>query len=128
MSISAYIPASPPLLGVDGGSEATDTCLLSPVHATECHYCGFSPPDELSPPRRCPKCGGAAWDRFVRPGSLLRHVRSNLPAGADVALGFIRRSSGRRRSRSPGRQRAVGGGSGLSPMSGTGLRRARAWI
>jgi hypothetical protein len=37
----------------------------------ECPACGFEPEDPVTAPRRCPKCAGSAWRRFVLPGSLL---------------------------------------------------------
>ena len=38
---------------------------------TQCHYCGFDCSYFRTPPRICPKCGGSAWERIVRPRSLL---------------------------------------------------------
>jgi hypothetical protein len=35
------------------------------VTERECHYCGFVPADESGALRRCPKCGGSAWQRRV---------------------------------------------------------------
>jgi len=35
------------------------------VTQRECHYCGFVPVAQSSAPRRCPKCGGSAWERRV---------------------------------------------------------------
>jgi predicted Zn-ribbon and HTH transcriptional regulator len=44
------------------------------VHCVQCHYCGFEPSDAFHPPRICPKCYGATWERFTRPGSILRNA------------------------------------------------------
>ncbi len=41
------------------------------IHQTQCRNCGFEPSDGLTPPRRCPKCSGTAWERFAMPGSIL---------------------------------------------------------
>ncbi len=44
---------------------------LFPFHL-ECRSCGYEPEDVVVAPRhRCPKCGGTAWERSTRPGSLL---------------------------------------------------------
>ena len=41
-------------------------------HQVECHYCGYEPPSgRIGPWHRCPKCGGSAWETFVRPRTLL---------------------------------------------------------
>ena len=38
----------------------------------QCRSCGFEPPDgAVTPPRVCPKCHAAAWERYARPGSIL---------------------------------------------------------
>ena len=43
------------------------------IHQTQCRNCGHEPADSVSPPRRCPKCGGTSWERFALPGSILRN-------------------------------------------------------
>jgi predicted RNA-binding Zn-ribbon protein involved in translation (DUF1610 family) len=44
---------------------------MFPFHL-ECRSCGYEPEDMVVAPRhRCPKCGGTAWERSTRPGSLL---------------------------------------------------------
>jgi hypothetical protein len=43
--------------------------------ALQCRGCGFEPEDQVVAPRhKCPKCAATAWERFVRPGSLLEHA------------------------------------------------------
>jgi len=37
----------------------------------QCRACGFEPLDAVTPPPRCPKCAGGAWERFVIPRSLV---------------------------------------------------------
>lgn len=46
------------------------TSSESSVFRLQCHYCGYEPPVN-SATRRCPKCGGGAWERYIVPGSLL---------------------------------------------------------
>jgi hypothetical protein len=43
------------------------------IHQTQCRSCGFEPEDRLTPPTRCPKCSGTAWERFALPGSILNN-------------------------------------------------------
>lgn len=43
------------------------------VHQTQCRSCGYEPDDQLSPPKVCPKCRSAHWERFALPGSILRN-------------------------------------------------------
>jgi hypothetical protein len=47
--------------------------LASPIQLclVECHYCSFEPADHDHLPKRCPKCGGSAWERYVLRGGLL---------------------------------------------------------
>ena len=40
----------------------------------QCRRCGFEPEDAVVAPRICPKCHGAAWERFTRPGSILENA------------------------------------------------------
>jgi len=43
------------------------------VFCLQCRHCGFEIDDVAHTPHEvCPKCHGNAWERFVRPGSLLR--------------------------------------------------------
>jgi hypothetical protein len=37
----------------------------------QCRMCGFEPDDAVTPPRRCPKCHGSAWERFAFPRAML---------------------------------------------------------
>ena len=43
---------------------------FSGVIHVQCHCCGYEPPMGRAP-RRCPKCGSGAWERYIVPGSLL---------------------------------------------------------
>ena len=43
---------------------------VPPFHR-ECHYCGYDVTLRDRPPRRCPKCGGSAWDEYSRRRALL---------------------------------------------------------
>lgn len=49
------------------------------VFHMQCHYCGYEPANAV--PRRCPKCGGGAWERYVVPGSLLVAALHRRPEG-----------------------------------------------
>ncbi len=44
------------------------------VFELQCHSCGFTPENTVTPPRLCPKCHGNAWERFARPGSILSNA------------------------------------------------------
>ena len=41
------------------------------VFTLQCRSCGFEPEDVVIPPKRCLKCHGQSWERFVRSGSTL---------------------------------------------------------
>ena len=43
------------------------------IFVTQCRSCGFEPSDSVSPPRACPKCRSASWERFALPGSILKN-------------------------------------------------------
>jgi hypothetical protein len=43
----------------------------------QCRSCNFEPVDSVIAPRRCPKCSGSAWERFVFPRSLLMRADPN---------------------------------------------------
>lgn len=30
-----------------------------------CHYCGYTPPEDAVLTKPCPKCGGHTWERFA---------------------------------------------------------------
>jgi hypothetical protein len=47
--------------------------LASPIQLCllQCHYCSFEPADQEHLPKRCPKCGGSAWERYLLRGGLL---------------------------------------------------------
>ena len=47
---------------------------ISPYHV-ECRYCRYRVEEGVSTPKMCPKCHGASWERFLRPGSLLEACR-----------------------------------------------------
>jgi Zn finger protein HypA/HybF involved in hydrogenase expression len=47
---------------------------LSHPFQLQCRACGFEPDDQITAPRYCPKCASSAWERFVKPGSLLDNV------------------------------------------------------
>lgn len=44
------------------------------VFQMQCRSCGFEPEGVVSPPRLCPKCHGESWERFARPGSILKNA------------------------------------------------------
>jgi hypothetical protein len=44
------------------------------VFTLQCRQCGFEPEDAVVAPRYCPKCHGQAFERFVRPGSVLENA------------------------------------------------------
>ena len=45
-----------------GGHEISDDVFV------ECRSCGYEPADtSKGPARQCPKCGGSAWRRVLRP-------------------------------------------------------------
>ncbi|HWB53770.1 MAG TPA: hypothetical protein VG722_06245 [Tepidisphaeraceae bacterium] len=44
------------------------------IFTLQCRSCGFEPADAVVAPRCCPKCHGQAWERFVRPGSVLENA------------------------------------------------------
>jgi hypothetical protein len=37
----------------------------------QCRACGFEPDNAITPPKRCPKCAGHVFERFILPRSLL---------------------------------------------------------
>ncbi len=43
------------------------------IFTLQCASCGDEPEDAVSPPRRCVKCGSTAFERFIRPGSILQN-------------------------------------------------------
>lgn len=44
------------------------------VFQVQCRCCGFEPEGVIIPPRLCPKCHGESWERFARPGSILKNA------------------------------------------------------
>jgi len=45
--------------------------LPRPMRAvTQCPSCGYEPPKREHPPKRCPKCHGGCWERFIWQGKL----------------------------------------------------------
>ena len=40
----------------------------------QCSLCGFEPDGAITPPKRCPKCAGHVFERFIMPGSLLQYA------------------------------------------------------
>jgi hypothetical protein len=55
------------------------------IFRLECRCCGFEPANGATP-SVCPKCGGSAWERFARPGSIFESetgmICVRLPNGA----------------------------------------------
>jgi rubrerythrin len=47
----------------------------APIFQLQCRSCGFEPEDVVVPPKLCPKCHGEAFERFVKPGSILTNAR-----------------------------------------------------
>jgi predicted Zn-ribbon and HTH transcriptional regulator len=46
-------------------------------HILECSQCAFEPPDQITPPAKCPKCHGSAWIRYPRRTALLFNADRN---------------------------------------------------
>jgi len=77
-----------------GSSECVSKSrVLSPPFPfrMQCRSCGFEPDGVIKLPERCPKCAGQAFERFIRPGSLLQYAdqraekaRQALIAGNDA--------------------------------------------
>ncbi len=44
------------------------------IFAVQCHNCGFEPQNIVTPPRVCPKCRGESWERYAKPGSILKNA------------------------------------------------------
>jgi predicted Zn-ribbon and HTH transcriptional regulator len=44
------------------------------IFQVQCHFCGYEAPDAVSPPKFCPKCNAASWERFAKPGSILKNA------------------------------------------------------
>ena len=49
--------------------------------ALQCRACGFEPED-IVPPRACPRCYGSSWERFARPGAILKAAAFAEPGDA----------------------------------------------
>ena len=46
--------------------------LRRPILAVvQCPACGYEPPRRDHPPKRCPKCYGGCWERFIWQGRLI---------------------------------------------------------
>jgi hypothetical protein len=62
------------LSGIEGGAEPVfgPTQSSCPSQKLVCHACGFESQDPFNKWMRCPKCGGASWESFAAPGSLLK--------------------------------------------------------
>jgi hypothetical protein len=48
------------------------------LYQVQCHNCSYDRWDPVNVDGTCPKCGGHAWDRFVRPGSILANAERYL--------------------------------------------------
>lgn len=44
------------------------------IFILQCHSCGNELEKSVTPPRLCPKCGSRAWERVVRPRSILENA------------------------------------------------------
>ena len=44
------------------------------IFQLQCRCCGFEPENALVPPKVCPKCHGESWERFAKPGSILKNA------------------------------------------------------
>jgi hypothetical protein len=42
-----------------------------PPNILECQACGWEPPDQIIPPRRCPHCFSHRFVRYPRPGAMI---------------------------------------------------------
>ena len=54
---------------------------LANIWRLQCHGCGYEPQNVGLSVGKCPKCGGDSWERFSRPGSLLKTASRNSGAG-----------------------------------------------
>ena len=57
-----------PSVGTTIEKPAQTEAAATRVWMVNCHNCGFEPEDSTVPPRRCPKCGGSAFEWFFAPG------------------------------------------------------------
>ena len=44
------------------------------IFELKCRSCGYEAEDSVTAPKLCPKCHAEAWERFVRPGSILENA------------------------------------------------------
>ncbi len=44
------------------------------IFQLQCRSCGYEADNSVTPPSVCPKCHSEAWERFVRPGSILENA------------------------------------------------------
>ncbi len=44
------------------------------IFQLQCRSCGFEADNAVTTPGTCPKCHSEAWERFVRPGSILENA------------------------------------------------------
>jgi hypothetical protein len=44
------------------------------IFQIQCRCCGFEPDDAVVAPKVCPKCHSQSWERFARPGSILKNA------------------------------------------------------
>jgi rubredoxin len=64
----------------------SDATSLAFPYRLQCRACGFEPEDAITPPHRCPKCAGSAWERFALPRSLLTGADQRAGDRAERAL------------------------------------------
>lgn len=62
----------------DRGYQTYDPYAVVPdrveVFQVQCRCCGYEPENAVVPPKICPKCHSQSWERFARPGSILKNA------------------------------------------------------
>jgi hypothetical protein len=62
-----------------------DDAKREEIFTLQCRSCGFEPEGAIVPPRMCPKCHSAAWERFAPPGSILKNADRYVGAGHQLS-------------------------------------------
>lgn len=44
------------------------------IHRLQCRGCGYESADAVAAPLSCPKCSSRSWERFIRPGVIVRNA------------------------------------------------------
>ena len=59
------------------------TSPVFPFHR-ECHYCGYEVSMLTVRPKRCPRCGGSAWEQYPRRRTLLAAASRLTPVTEEI--------------------------------------------